>query len=429
MLLQILFIFLLYGGTCSSGDDTKDVGLEAPLQFKNLVLEGGGFKGISYIGAFKSLAKHGYYDYRTNRWQFENITGTSIGCLFGFLLALNVSPVKMEKIAYDINYQTIFDSDFLDLLNMPSYHDTYIFAILNYIDMARRFLIWSMRFLYYWTRANSPGLDTGTAIENWLFDVIVRQYSEPPRLRELITRDMTLQQFYNLQSVGNDEDDKSKKILFTCLAAQLIKVKILRFNAHESPSVTLSDAILSSIALPVLFKPYGSSDFIMKESYPVVDGGVFNNFPIYDYDFAGELSRQTLGLSLHMHPTITSTTNSCNVAAVIDEQEQQLFSNEYNIIYSKYFAISTYKFFRYIMSAIIGSRWYIQYSTDPRNCNRIVYLDSPLHLLGTSKRICKTSSNEERLKFDTNIIKKAINIAERNTDLFMFNYNKIKCNV
>lgn len=328
----------------------------------------------------------------------------------------------MEKIAYDINYQTIFDNDFLDLLNIPSYRDTYIFQILNYIDMARRFIVWSIRFLYHWTRANSPGLDTGTAIENWLFDVIVRQYSEPAKLRERITRDMTLRQFYDLQGA-----DDSKKILFTCLSAQLIKVKILRFNAYESPDVSLSDAILSSIALPVLFKPFGSSDFINRESYPVVDGGVFNNFPIYDYDFAGELSRHTLGLSLHRHPdatTITSTTTTTLASSDCNCAEQP------DIIYSKYFVISTYKFFRYIMSAIIGSRWYIQYSTDPRNCNRIIYLNSPLHLLGTSKRLCKSDgNNDDEFNFDTSVIKKAINIAEKNTDLFMFNYKKIKCDV
>lgn len=426
----VTFLFVVVATTIVVVSATESS--RQPLRFKNLVLEGGGFKGISYIGAFKSLAKHGYYDYEANRWNFENITGTSIGCVFSFFLALNISPEKMEKIAYGINYETIFDSDLLELLDMPTYRDTYIFSTLNYIDLVRRFVMWSVRFLQHWTLADSPGLDTGAAIENWIFDVVVRQYAEPAHLRDKITRDMSLREFYNLVQ---------KDTLFTCLSAQLIKVKILRFNALESPHVSLSDALLSSIALPVLFKPFGANDYTNRESYPVVDGGVFNNFPIYDYDFAGELSRQTLGLSLHQHPNTNSITTALKTtyddycyknqhdksSSYGDGYQEECDNLKDNIIYSKYFVINTYKFFRYITSAIIGSRWYIQYSTDPRNCNRIVYLDSPLHLLGTSKRGCIAITNDNN--FDKSTIKRAIFIAEKNTNLFMNNYKKIKCDI
>lgn len=59
---------------------------------KNLVFEGGGVKGLAYIGALEELANHG-----VSLDKIENVAGASVGSLTALLLALNysISDIKM----------------------------------------------------------------------------------------------------------------------------------------------------------------------------------------------------------------------------------------------------------------------------------------------------------------------------------------------
>lgn len=66
---------------------------------KGLVLEGGGAKGAFQIGAYKALREYGY--------EFDGVTGTSIGSLNGAMICQNDFE-KLEKIWTDINPEEIF---------------------------------------------------------------------------------------------------------------------------------------------------------------------------------------------------------------------------------------------------------------------------------------------------------------------------------
>ena len=81
------------------------------MKIKNLVLSGGNFKGISYIGVFKAIEELNISD------NLVNILGVSSGALFGlpFMLGLNSSQIEhiltavsLEQL-YNINIDSILD--------------------------------------------------------------------------------------------------------------------------------------------------------------------------------------------------------------------------------------------------------------------------------------------------------------------------------
>ncbi len=54
-------------------------------QFRNLIFEGGGVKGVAYLGALGVLEEKGILP------QIERIGGTSAGAIIGLLIGLNFS--------------------------------------------------------------------------------------------------------------------------------------------------------------------------------------------------------------------------------------------------------------------------------------------------------------------------------------------------
>src|SRR5215470_6654263 len=77
-------------------------------QAKNvdLVLEGGGVKGIALVGAFTVLEEHGY--------QVRRVAGSSAGAIVGTLIASGMKAADMAAIMKTIEYTKFRDENFLD---------------------------------------------------------------------------------------------------------------------------------------------------------------------------------------------------------------------------------------------------------------------------------------------------------------------------
>ncbi len=60
--------------------------------FKNLVFEGGGVKGIAYVGALEVLEKEGILG------SIERVAGTSAGAMVAVLVALGYTATELSLI-------------------------------------------------------------------------------------------------------------------------------------------------------------------------------------------------------------------------------------------------------------------------------------------------------------------------------------------
>lgn len=81
----------------TNNEQNKEHDTFTKKKIKNLVMSGGGIKGIAHIGALCALDEKGYLD------DIEIIAGTSIGAFIGVLIAIGYKPKELYE------FVTIFD--------------------------------------------------------------------------------------------------------------------------------------------------------------------------------------------------------------------------------------------------------------------------------------------------------------------------------
>ena len=73
--------------------------LQANAQYKNLVFEGGGTRGIAFAGAAQVLEQKGILQ------NIEKIGGTSAGSIIGLMLSLGYSASEIYNIMVNLKIQ------------------------------------------------------------------------------------------------------------------------------------------------------------------------------------------------------------------------------------------------------------------------------------------------------------------------------------
>src|SRR6266545_4120700 len=81
----------------------------------DLVLEGGGVKGIGLVGALKVFGDAGY--------RFRRVAGTSAGAIVGSLAAAGVPPDQLQRIMQELDYRKFQDGDFLSHVGVRTWGD------------------------------------------------------------------------------------------------------------------------------------------------------------------------------------------------------------------------------------------------------------------------------------------------------------------
>lgn len=75
------------------------------VTINNLILAGGGFKGIAYIGMYKYLEEH---DYHKN---INTIAGTSIGAFIGTLICMGYNSKELQSVILHFDYNKYHSID------------------------------------------------------------------------------------------------------------------------------------------------------------------------------------------------------------------------------------------------------------------------------------------------------------------------------
>jgi NTE family protein len=243
---------------------------EAPLETDAAdgVFEGGGVKGIAFVGALEAAQEKGI-----QRW--VNVAGTSAGAIIASLIAVGYEPAQLRRILEGTDY-----ADFAD----------YGWGG-KYIGGARNAL-------------RGRGLCPGKAFTSWLGD----RFAESPMGK----RDPTFADVRRDDLPSDLEDDERKRAQYTLrvIASDVTEGRMLvlpddiehyqdedgrPLQAHELP---IARAVRMSMSFPYFFEPV--TLYRGGRPHLIVDGGLLSNFPVFLFDGTKPpLRRWTFGFRLY----------------------------------------------------------------------------------------------------------------------------------
>lgn len=208
----------------------------------DLVLEGGGMKGIGLGGAVRALMRAGY--------RFERVAGTSAGAIGGALVAAGISEPALEDAMARLDYARVPDrglpripllSEGISLLHSGGAYEG---------DYIRDFV-----------RAELEALGVRTFAD--------LRRSDP-------------------HADANLPPERSYKLVVT--ATDVTNGRLLRLPwdygllGLDPDEQLVADAVRASISIPLYFDPVVVRDADTGEQVTLVDGGVLSNYPIEIFD-------------------------------------------------------------------------------------------------------------------------------------------------
>ena len=194
--------------------------------FRNLVFEGGGVKGIAYLGVLEILSEKGIID------QIQRVGGTSAGAINAILLGLGFTLDETTRILWGLDF-TKFMDDSWGLVQ----------------DTAR--LIEQ----YGWYK--------GDFFRDWIGKLIKEKTGNSEAT------------FADIEALKKKRKFKSLYFMGTNLSTRFSEV----FSAEHTPRWCVADAVRISMSVPLFFAAKRS---LRGDVY--VDGGVIDNYPIKLFD-------------------------------------------------------------------------------------------------------------------------------------------------
>lgn len=201
------------------------------LPFDNLAFEGGGAKGIAYVGAVQVLEEEGLYPRHVRR-----VAGTSSGSFLAAMLAVGCPADELEHLLFETDLAAVMRDARFGLLSG----------------------LYNMVTLY--------GLNPGARLLDFLGD----------RLRERTgSEDVTFRQV--LERCGRE----------LCVpVTNLTRMCTEYCHPKTTPDMPVRLAVGMSMSLPVLMVPYRiqrqSGRLVEADLY--TDGGLLCNFPVHAFD-------------------------------------------------------------------------------------------------------------------------------------------------
>lgn len=221
---------LLNGAKLRSEARPEEIQVDKPLQIQtgvskvSLVLEGGGPRGLPYLGAWKALAKAGI--------EMDEVAGNSVGAIIGAMMKIGYGPDEAIQAFLDQDYEEFRD---------PVYHLGFPLSDIASLTGS------GIRYL------RTHGLYKGDGLENWIKKLI------------------------DAKAKPGEGSLKFKDVPgLTVFAYDQKKRKILKFSQQETPNLEVYKGVTMSARLPYIYPPYP------YEGGEVVDGVFKVNLPAED---------------------------------------------------------------------------------------------------------------------------------------------------
>lgn len=256
----------------------------------NLVLSGGGVKGIVYIGALEAL--------ELRRRKFFNIAGVSAGAIVGSIIASGYGAYSLRDILNTFNFEKIKGNDvvrripmvseyieffqnqrilnqeneelFLFMKRLKGGHESQ-FNELNFHDMRCSILKKVIKF------CKQGYLFDGDYLEEWIYDVLQKK---------------GIRTFKDLRGGLQDKvNPRGYKMRMTAVDATRGKIIILPDDmvsyGIEPDTLKVAKAVRMSTSVPFVFKPVQIKNVEgnVEKNHYFIDGGVFDNFPFWLVDY------------------------------------------------------------------------------------------------------------------------------------------------
>jgi NTE family protein len=226
----------------------------------DLVLEGGGVKGIGLVGAVAVLEESGY--------DFHRVAGTSAGSIVGSLLAAGMPSAELVEVMSALDYGKFEDRTRLDrwLGPVPA-------------------LLWG------------KGLNRGHHLETWLAGHLarhgVRDFGDLRRSDPELARDRD----YRLVVMTSDiSNGRLRRLPWD--------YPVLGYTQQQTDAVPVVSAVRASMSIPFFYTPVVVREPATGHRVTMVDGGMLSNFPVDTFDVpAGQVPRwPTFGIKLSARP-------------------------------------------------------------------------------------------------------------------------------
>lgn len=220
----------------------------------DLVLEGGGVKGVGLAGALSALEEEGY--------QAQNVAGASAGAIIAALLAAGYTSNEIGKIIAGQDFNSFMDKGWEDRFPAPLslplsilkdqgiYEGEYLLNLMKELLAAKN--VHTFR------------------------DLIVPEFANDPKYK------------YKVQVIASDITEKR----------MLVLPRDAGSLGLEPDDLGVAEAVRMSMSFPIFFEPYRVKNPKTNKEHLIVDGGLLSNFPIWLFDSDGKPEWPTFGLRL-----------------------------------------------------------------------------------------------------------------------------------
>ncbi|CAH1208224.1 hypothetical protein PAECIP111891_03179 [Paenibacillus allorhizoplanae] len=194
--------------------------------FKNLVFEGGGVKGVAFVGVMDALEQQ-----QKILPNIIRVAGTSAGAIVALLVGLNYSSQEIHEELHKLDLRTFTDDDPGIILDTVRFIDNY-------------------------------GWHKGDKFKKWIEEIVEQKTGSPHS---------TFQDVFNRRVTNNF---KEIYIIGTNIRTHCSEV----FSHETTADMKLADAVRISMSIPLFFESVKYKDQVY------VDGGLLFNYPLRLFD-------------------------------------------------------------------------------------------------------------------------------------------------
>ena len=206
----------------------------------DLVLEGGGVKGIGLVGAISVLEEHGL--------AFARVAGASAGAIVGSLVSAGMPAVQLQELMASLDYTRFRDDTPLDHIPVVGK------GISLWLDHG----IYAGNYFHGWIRDQLAGLGVHTFAD-----------------------------LYHPDPGSSLPEDRQFKLVV--MASDVSRGRLLRLpwdyasDGIDTRAQAPADAVRASMSIPFFFRPV-TLDIPKASPSVLVDGGMLSNFPVDTFD-------------------------------------------------------------------------------------------------------------------------------------------------